>query len=130
MRWAEEVDLLEEEMRRIGQFLRWRSDWWNARIGLRGLAAGPQLEGETAYAKRQAAVQATLATEFAAEWSGLADKIRQAKTGEAAGEDGEGEGEAEEVDDVGEDSGEEEQPITLLPHRTVKPTYVDEVLVM
>jgi hypothetical protein len=45
------------------------------------------------------------------------------------GEDGEGEAGAKEMDDTGEDSG-EEQPIMLLPHRTVKPTYVDEVLVM
>jgi hypothetical protein len=90
----------------------------------------PQREGETAYAKRQAAVQAALATEFAAKWEGLADKIRRAKAREAVGEDGKGEGEAEEMDDAGEDSGEEEQPITLLSHRTVKPTYVDEVLVM
>jgi hypothetical protein len=46
------------------------------------------------------------------------------------GEDGEGEAGANEMDDTGEDSREEEQPIMLLPHRTVKPTYVDEVLVM
>ncbi|KAJ7800047.1 hypothetical protein B0H14DRAFT_2253522, partial [Mycena olivaceomarginata] len=67
-RWAEEVDLLEEEMRRIDVFLRWRSGWWKERVGLRGLAEGPQCEGEAAYAIRQSGVQATLAAEFAIEW--------------------------------------------------------------
>jgi hypothetical protein len=70
MHWAEEVDLLEEEMCRIGQFLQWRSDWWNAKVDLRGLPEGPQREGETAYAKRQAAVQTRLAADFAVEWDG------------------------------------------------------------
>ncbi|KAJ7247447.1 hypothetical protein B0H12DRAFT_1203221 [Mycena haematopus] len=82
MRWAEEVDLLEEEMRRIGQFLRWRSDWWTQRVGGRQLPNGPQQEGEDAYATRQAAVHATLAREFATEWEGLAGLIQQARAGE------------------------------------------------
>ncbi|KAJ7076280.1 hypothetical protein B0H15DRAFT_1006298 [Mycena belliarum] len=43
MRWTEEVDLLEEEMRRIVQFLAWRGDWWEAQIAQRGLGDGPQL---------------------------------------------------------------------------------------
>ncbi|KAJ7847993.1 hypothetical protein B0H14DRAFT_3453348 [Mycena olivaceomarginata] len=133
MRWAEEVDLLEEEMRRIGQFLQWRSDWWNAKVDLRGLPEGPQREGKTAYAKHQAAVQTRLVADFAVEWDGLAEKIRRVRVGESLGEEDDKEAdEGGEVgeDNSGEDSGEEEQPITLLPHRTVKPTYVDEVLVM
>ncbi|KAJ7200471.1 hypothetical protein B0H12DRAFT_975913, partial [Mycena haematopus] len=68
MRWQEEVDLLEEEMRRISQFLRWRSEWWSGKVDRRGLGEGPQREGETAYAIRQASIQATLADEFAREW--------------------------------------------------------------
>jgi hypothetical protein len=34
LRYAEEVDLLEEEMRRVLQFLEWRASWWRAQIGL------------------------------------------------------------------------------------------------
>jgi hypothetical protein len=59
--------------------------------------------------------------------------LRWSGTGESLGEEDDKEAdEGGEVgeDDSGEDSGEEEQPITLLLHRTVKPTYVDEVLVM
>ncbi|KAJ7232186.1 hypothetical protein B0H12DRAFT_1076912 [Mycena haematopus] len=40
MRWQEEVDLLEEEMRRISQFLRWRSEWWSGKVDRRGLGKG------------------------------------------------------------------------------------------
>ncbi|KAJ7790787.1 hypothetical protein B0H14DRAFT_2625671 [Mycena olivaceomarginata] len=127
MRWAEEVDLLEEEMRRIDQFLRWRSDWWLGRVGLRGLAEGPQREGETAYATRQAAIQATLAKEFRNEWEGLDDLIKNGRAGVVAGE---AESDVEEdEDDEEDDSGEEEEPVPI-SQKTVKPTYVDEVLDM
>ncbi|KAJ7096928.1 hypothetical protein C8R44DRAFT_544615, partial [Mycena epipterygia] len=69
MRWTEEVDLLEEEMRRILQFLTWRSMWWEAQVDLRGLPEGPQREGETAYALRQAKLQADLGIGFAKRWA-------------------------------------------------------------
>ncbi|KAK6969028.1 hypothetical protein R3P38DRAFT_2671570 [Favolaschia claudopus] len=128
MRWAEEVDLLEEEIRRIDQFLRWRADWWISQAGRRSLPEGPQLEGETAYALRQAAIQRTLATEFAEEWKGLGDLIRRGRDGqledEEAGDSGDDEG-----SEAGE-SGEEDEPISTLPAGTIKPTYTDEVLVM
>ncbi|KAJ7105001.1 hypothetical protein C8R44DRAFT_545459, partial [Mycena epipterygia] len=68
LRWGEEVDLLEEEMRRVQQFLLWRSDWWLGQVDRRGLAEGPQLEGETAYAIRQAGLQSKLCTTFARTW--------------------------------------------------------------
>jgi hypothetical protein len=128
MRWAEEVDLLEEEMRRIDQFLRWRSDWWLGMVDLRGLAEGPQREGETAYATRQAAIQATLAREFATEWEGLGDLIRKGRAGVIAGE-AESDIEEDMDDDSVDESREEEEPVPVV-QRTIKPTYVDEVLVM
>ncbi|KAJ6484089.1 hypothetical protein C8R45DRAFT_1214949 [Mycena sanguinolenta] len=129
MRWAEEVDLLEEEMRRIEAFLRWRAEWWMTRVDRRQLPAGPQREGEAAYAIRQAGIHATLATEFVMQWEGLADLIRRGRAGELADEDCEEVAEEEDEQEE-EDSGEEEEPIPTLPQRTVKPTYVDEVLVM
>ncbi|KAJ7792839.1 hypothetical protein B0H14DRAFT_3094116 [Mycena olivaceomarginata] len=88
-RWAEEVDLLEEEMRRIDAFLRWRSGWWKER-----------------------------------------ELIRCGRAGELPEDGKEGEQSDEEGDDAGDDSGEEEEPVPLLPARTVKPVYVDEVLTM
>ncbi|KAJ7899122.1 hypothetical protein B0H14DRAFT_3124170 [Mycena olivaceomarginata] len=124
MRWAEEVDLLEEEMRRILQFLRWRTGWWTAKVGQRGLPEGPQCEGETAYALRQAEIQSKLADQFTEEWKTLAGLISQGRAGEVDG--------AEESDEEGEEgaSDEEDEPIPTLPARPLKSTYVDEVLVM
>ncbi|KAJ7801661.1 hypothetical protein B0H14DRAFT_2615098 [Mycena olivaceomarginata] len=129
-RWAEEVDLLEEEMRCVNAFLQWRSGWWKERVGLRGLPDGPQREGETAYAIRQSAVQATLAAEFATEWDSLKELIRRGRAGELSDEGEEGEQSDEEREGAGDDSGEEEEPIPLLPARTVNPIDVDEVLTM
>ncbi|KAK7028741.1 hypothetical protein R3P38DRAFT_2937983 [Favolaschia claudopus] len=126
MRWAEEVDLLEEELRRIDQFLQWRAEWWIAQINRRALADLPQLEGETAYAIRQASIQRTLAAEFTDEWKGLGGLIERGRSGHL-------EEAAEESDDPGSDedeSGEEDEPIPSLPARQVKPTYTDEVLVL
>ncbi|KAJ6448587.1 hypothetical protein C8R45DRAFT_1132896 [Mycena sanguinolenta] len=130
MRWAEEVDLLEEEMRRVKEFLWWRSHWWTARVDGRQLPAGPQCEGEAAYATRQAAIHATMATEFTKEWEALAGLIQQGRAGVLVEEDEQEDEEKDEQDDEPEDSGEEEEPIPKIPSRTVKPTYVDEVLVM
>jgi hypothetical protein len=122
MRWAEEVDLLEEEMRRILQFLRWRTGWWTAKVGQRGLPEGPQCEGETAYALRQAEIQSELADQFTEEWKALAELISQGRAGKEV--DG-----AEESDEEGEEgaSDEEDEPIPTLPARPLKSTYVDEV---
>ncbi|KAJ7834048.1 hypothetical protein B0H14DRAFT_3087643 [Mycena olivaceomarginata] len=138
MRWTEEVDLLEEEMRHIIEFLWWRSGWWKERVNIQGLSEGPQQEGETAYAMRQANIQATLASEFLTEWKGLAQLIQDGRAGEvvgvgeaedANGADGaggaeEGEGESEAGD------SKEETPISKLPQRPGKATYMDEVLTM
>jgi hypothetical protein len=54
MRYAEEIDLVEEEMRRVLQFLRWRRDWWEARAELRIQVDGAFQEGQAAYARKQA----------------------------------------------------------------------------
>ncbi|KAK7008377.1 hypothetical protein R3P38DRAFT_3324478 [Favolaschia claudopus] len=131
LRWAEEVELLEEEMRRIRAFLLWRAKWWREMIDLLGREAGPQREGETAYALRQEAIHTALADEFTKEWAHLPNLIQMGRAGmvvadgeEAtnAGEEGEG-GE-------GDESEEEDEPIDLLPTRAVKSAYTDEILDM
>ncbi|KAJ6534315.1 hypothetical protein B0H19DRAFT_1383490 [Mycena capillaripes] len=125
MRLGEEVDLLEEEMARIIQFLRWRSGWWMERADGLEPPDRPQREGSTSYALRQASTQAQLADEFVTEWQALPELIRRGRGGELV--------EAEDSDDeeeVFDDSEEEDEPIPTLPLRPVKPTYVDEVLVM
>ncbi|KAK7022691.1 hypothetical protein R3P38DRAFT_3540056 [Favolaschia claudopus] len=112
------------------EYLRWRSGWWKQQIGRRGLAEGPQLEGETSYALRQAAIQSTLAEEFAKEWTGLDELIRRGRAGEL----GDGAGESEEAAvapaDADEESEEEDEPILTLPARPINPSYTDEILTM
>lgn len=119
MRWTEEVDLLEEEMRRILQFLAWRGDWWEAQIAQRGLGDGPQLEGETAYATRQAALQRELRDRFSLLWKHLPDLIREGRAAVIAartavmaeGRGAAGEGDAGQGDGAGgkEDDDEDEE---------------------
>ncbi|KAJ7169278.1 hypothetical protein C8R43DRAFT_1085538 [Mycena crocata] len=84
LRWSEEVDLLEEEMCRITQFLMWRSDWWVEQVGRWEREDGPQLEGETAYAMRQAKLQADLRDRFLDLWKELPTLIRKGRA-EASG---------------------------------------------
>ncbi|KAJ7118301.1 hypothetical protein C8R44DRAFT_878911 [Mycena epipterygia] len=126
-RWREEVDLLEEEMRRVQQFLEWRSDWWKGQVGLRGLAEGPQLEGESAYALRQAGLQSDLCARFIEEWEALPELIAQGRAGESAVVN---EGSDREGSDTEESSDEEEEPIASVPERVLVTSYVDEVLAM
>ncbi|KAJ7079699.1 hypothetical protein C8R44DRAFT_754580 [Mycena epipterygia] len=104
MRWAEEVDLLEEEMRRILQFLRWEAGWWLSQVGRRGLEEGPQAEGEAAYALRQSGLRSAHCEKFAEMWTDLPELIRIGRAAGDAGEamDDEDMGEAMDDEDVGE----------------------------
>ncbi|KAJ6575811.1 hypothetical protein B0H10DRAFT_1837609 [Mycena sp. CBHHK59/15] len=51
-RWTEEVDLLEEEMRRVLEFLKWRAGWWMSLVDQRPEVVEDVVlqEGFTAYA--------------------------------------------------------------------------------
>ncbi|KAJ7879346.1 hypothetical protein B0H13DRAFT_2667947 [Mycena leptocephala] len=62
MNEAVRIEWAKAHARRI----RWReeSDWWMDQVGRRGLAEGAQLEGETAYAVRQAGMQMELHSLF------------------------------------------------------------------
>ncbi|KAG1886404.1 uncharacterized protein F5891DRAFT_1132498 [Suillus fuscotomentosus] len=71
MRWAEEVELLKEEMRRILQFLAWDAQRWDER-GLENTledAGEEECEGRMAYAKRQASLHRMLAESFKTSWT-------------------------------------------------------------
>ncbi|KAJ6558713.1 hypothetical protein B0H10DRAFT_2120544 [Mycena sp. CBHHK59/15] len=70
MRWREEVDLLEEEMRRVLQFFRWRSRWWLTQEGRRDEIENNTImrEGHAAYAHRQADQQEALCQRFRDMW--------------------------------------------------------------
>lgn len=68
-RWKEEVDLLQEEMRRVVVFLEWRSQDWLAKVDIpQGTSAPDVQSGLDAYTKKQAAVYRNLAVSFAKLW--------------------------------------------------------------
>ncbi|KAJ7055453.1 hypothetical protein C8F01DRAFT_1320334 [Mycena amicta] len=92
---AEELDLLEEETRRVVQFLSWRASWWENRLLLKqsesptasggdsGEAAREeadvQREGEVAYARRQSQLQRDLRDAFKRQWEPLPAYIAEAR---------------------------------------------------
>ncbi|KAJ7750128.1 hypothetical protein DFH07DRAFT_869155 [Mycena maculata] len=108
MRWIEEVGLLEEEMCRTVELHCWWACWWRDQVGQKGLLEGPQLEGETAYALRQAALRDTMADECISEWKDLPQLIWRGRAGLMPGQ--------------GDREGEEEEPIPGLPWREVRGT--------
>ncbi|KAJ7716378.1 hypothetical protein B0H16DRAFT_1741305 [Mycena metata] len=124
LRWTEEVDLLEEEMRRVLQFFTWRAGWWEEQIGRRDLPDGAHSEGETAYAARQAALLIELRDTFAQQWSGLAELVQRGRADEDVTD-------WEWVDDDGGSDGEEDDeeiafaPVPGSGRRVVNPTYVE-----
>ena len=68
-RWTEEVELLQEEMRRVVMFLEWRSKDWLAKVDAHGDTPAPDVRsGLNAYAKKQAAVYHNLAVSFTKLW--------------------------------------------------------------
>jgi hypothetical protein len=71
LRWTEEIDLLEEEMRRIAQFLAWSGSWWDQQKTLREDVDAALREGLEGYASRQAARQRGLRARFLTMWAGL-----------------------------------------------------------
>ncbi|KAJ6466504.1 hypothetical protein DFH09DRAFT_1485378 [Mycena vulgaris] len=81
MRYAEEVDLLEEEMRRVVQFMDWRADWWRSLLGLRA-AVQPDAalrEGHAAYAHKQAGIMAGLSARFQELWKDVPAYLKIAR---------------------------------------------------
>ncbi|KAJ7276007.1 hypothetical protein C8J57DRAFT_1002830, partial [Mycena rebaudengoi] len=78
LQWSEEVQLLEEEMRCIQQFLLWHSKWWREQVGKQEVDA-VQREGDTVYALRQASLKEKLAACFKEKWSGVEELIRKGR---------------------------------------------------
>jgi hypothetical protein len=68
-RWEEEVTLLQEEMRRVVQFLQWRSDEWFTKVDVRlDAVASAVHSGLSAYANKQASIFHNLAVRFCQCW--------------------------------------------------------------
>ncbi|KAG2358776.1 hypothetical protein BDR07DRAFT_1488989 [Suillus spraguei] len=71
MRWVEEVQLLQEEMRRVAAYLLWHATWWDAQADRRAGLALAEVEGIRGYAKRQAAVRRDLHDTFLTKWGAV-----------------------------------------------------------
>lgn len=68
-RWAEEVELLQEEMRRVATFLEWKAETWLAKQDARSTTASPSVQsGLRAYTRKQAAIHRGLAVSFSKLW--------------------------------------------------------------
>ena len=68
-RWREELDLLQEEMRRVIAFLEWKSSSWGERVGSRlGSVAADIQHGIDSYAHKQANTYHKLAVSLANQW--------------------------------------------------------------
>ncbi|KAJ7107449.1 hypothetical protein C8R44DRAFT_885462 [Mycena epipterygia] len=90
---TEEVDLLEEEMRRTPVYLRWRADWWESQKIHNGPTQRPDLqtdarqrEGHDAYATRQAGMLRGIAARFEKKWETVPALLEEARTQVAAAE--------------------------------------------
>ncbi|TFK51470.1 hypothetical protein OE88DRAFT_1735365 [Heliocybe sulcata] len=68
--WREEVQLLEEEMRRAVAYLEWKANWWRSQAYRRVDTGVPQdvQHGLAAYAFKQAGVMDGLTVQFASHW--------------------------------------------------------------
>ncbi|KAI0764426.1 hypothetical protein BC629DRAFT_1293606, partial [Irpex lacteus] len=74
-RWAEEVQLLQEEMRRTVVFLEWKASWWRDQIRERCYRTSLAIaRGLAAYAEKQASNHEKLAQSFLALWKPFFDE--------------------------------------------------------
>ena len=86
-RWSEEVELLQEEMRRTKQFFEWKAQWWEQHrdppsdIPLNSLTR----QGISAYADRQATVQRRLSDDFSMLWHQVGYVLPEGRDGESEG---------------------------------------------
>ena len=71
LRWEEEVELLQEEMRRVITFFKWKAQWWRRQARRRRHrhgTCGKILHGVAAYAEKQAFFMDRLAQSSAECW--------------------------------------------------------------
>lgn len=74
LRWKEEVQLLQEEMRRAPVFLLWKANWWKERADSRPDASSGLRSGLCAYALRQSQLFTDMATRLVRQWAAVAAK--------------------------------------------------------
>ena len=72
MRWSEEVLLIQEEMRRVLEYMSWFANWWTSHAVVPSMDHDPYLtEGLTAYAAKQADLRLSLRNHFEMMWKNV-----------------------------------------------------------
>ncbi|KAJ7833212.1 hypothetical protein B0H14DRAFT_3087705 [Mycena olivaceomarginata] len=94
-RWKEELLLLEEEMRRVLEFCRWKAKWWDNQRAARTGVPGPLAEGLWAYATEQAAREREWAAQWEGKWAAAVSVEVELEDEVAYGEYDDDEGEAD-----------------------------------
>jgi hypothetical protein len=134
------VDLVEEEMRRVLEFLRWKADQWEARMEERLSTGLDEVleEGLIAYARRQAQTTLALRARFQENWRSVPSYIALGRAGlgqvpqdqaGAAGNEGQEEEEEEKEEDDNEEEEDEDEPIGEVPRNArVAASFVEESL--
>ncbi|KAK0449374.1 hypothetical protein EV421DRAFT_1900069 [Armillaria borealis] len=69
--WEEEVELLNEEMRRVLAYKEWHHSWWMSQLGMRTRISEDLQEGLTAYAYEHAVQDWSCASELKKKWHPL-----------------------------------------------------------
>lgn len=67
-RWGEEEQLLEEEMRRTIEYMKWRVKWWRQQAHRRIAVSPTIISGLQSYAERQAVICEQITIRFASLW--------------------------------------------------------------
>jgi hypothetical protein len=68
MRWKEELEIVQEEMRRVIVYHRWKADWWRRQSELRNTGDDDIRSGLIGYAYKQAAICTRMAEQCAVAW--------------------------------------------------------------
>ena len=68
VRWKEEFLLVQEEMRRVLVYLRWRANWWQEQSSLWAHSDKSIVSGISGYAHKQAAICSHMAKKCARHW--------------------------------------------------------------
>jgi hypothetical protein len=75
-RWKEEIELVEEEMRRAIQFCAWKANWWEEQAGRRTLVSAHLAEGIAAYAAENATAERRRLLSWSSHWEVVRQRAR------------------------------------------------------
>lgn len=67
--WAEDLLLVQEEMRRVLETFKYQANWWENQNGRRTGISSEVIEGLSAYACKQASLRRALHSSFFSLWS-------------------------------------------------------------